>query len=230
MSTFFSLHRPISVTHSIPRTISDETFASIFDKRSRADNVSEVISTLSRTADEIDGAMAKMTISDHAEADANGDPVRKIDLRHPDGSESSVYVQLNAMAGQFVPFRPPPLPQPQPAASQEEARMEAVADELLDETPQHRVYKALFTIEESTDVDGNVRVVAHSPRIVRDDAPRSFLERMALRQMRFQDAQGTDGTMQAISVRRQRKLKMKKKKYKKLMKRTRNLRRKLDRV
>ncbi|KAL2756986.1 hypothetical protein ACRALDRAFT_1075721 [Sodiomyces alcalophilus JCM 7366] len=234
LSTFFSLHRPISVTHSIPRTITDETFASIFDKRSRAGNVSEVISTLSRTADELDGAMAKMTISDHAEADANGDPVRKIDLKNPDGSESSVYVQLNAMAGQFVPFRPPPLPQPQPAggdATVAAARMEAAAEELLDESPQHRVYKALFTIEESTDPDGNVRVVAHSPRIVHEGAPRTFLERMALRQMRFQDAQATaHGTMQAISVRRQRKLKMKKKKYKKLMKRTRNLRRKLDRV
>ncbi|ROT39926.1 hypothetical protein SODALDRAFT_273885 [Sodiomyces alkalinus F11] len=246
LSTFFSLHRPISVTHSIPRTISDETFASIFDKRSRAGNVSEVISTLSRTADELDGAMAKMTISDHAEADAHahGDSVRKIDLKHPDGSESSVYVQLNAMAGQFVPFRPPPLPQPQPAsasAGQDEAAaqmMDAAAEELLDESPQHRVYKALFTIEESTDPDGHVRVVAHSPRIVQEGAaPRSFLERMALRQMRFQEAQVAHdddddggGAMRAISVRRQRKLKMKKKKYKKLMKRTRNLRRKLDRV
>ncbi|RYZ81296.1 MAG: AURKAIP1/COX24 domain-containing protein [Proteobacteria bacterium] len=35
--------------------------------------------------------------------------------------------------------------------------------------------------------------------------------------------------MHAISVKRQRKLKMKKHKYKKLMKRTRNLRRRLDR-
>jgi hypothetical protein len=36
--------------------------------------------------------------------------------------------------------------------------------------------------------------------------------------------------MYAISVKRQRKLRMKKKKYKKLMKRTRNERRKLDRT
>ncbi len=54
------------------------------------------------------------------------------------------------------------------------------------------------------------------------------LERMALRQLRYEDARqhGHDG-MLAISVKRQKKLKMKKKKYKKLMRRTRNLRRKL---
>ena len=53
---------------------------------------------------------------------------------------------------------------------------------------------------------------------------------MARRQVRFDEAQGPRRDMHAISVKRQRKLKMKKKKYKKLMKRTRNLRRKLDRT
>jgi hypothetical protein len=48
-----------------------------------------------------------------------------------------------------------------------------------------------------------------------------FLKRMGRRQRE---------TMKAISVRRQRKLKMKKKKHKKLMKRTRNLRRKLGKL
>lgn len=38
------------------------------------------------------------------------------------------------------------------------------------------------------------------------------------------------GGYQTLSVKRQRKLKMKKHKYKKLMRRTRNLRRKLDRL
>lgn len=38
------------------------------------------------------------------------------------------------------------------------------------------------------------------------------------------------GVWQLISVKRQRKLKMKKHKYKKLMRRTKNLRRKLDRT
>ncbi|WYZ44045.1 hypothetical protein EsH8_VII_000481 [Colletotrichum jinshuiense] len=225
LSTFFSLHRPISVTHSMPKSVSEEAFAAIFKPRTKANRVSDVISTLSRTTDDLEGAMAKMTIANQ-EVDASGEPVQKIDLRHPDGSESSVYVQLNAMAGQFIPFRPPPAPEAMGAA---DAHVESAIEDVVDEAPHHRVYKAMFTIEETTDADGQVQVLAHSPKIMQDEAPRSFLERMALRQMKFDEAQGHD-TMQAISVKRQRKLKMKKKKYKKLMKRTRNLRRKLDRI
>lgn len=72
-----------------------------------------------------------------------------------------------------------------------------------------------------------------------------FLSRMQARQlgyadrldarfgrMRLQDGEEEqeEGGMQAISVKRQRKLKMKKHKYKKLMKRTKNLRRRLDKT
>ncbi|KAG7044991.1 phytanoyl-CoA dioxygenase [Colletotrichum scovillei] len=236
LSTFFSLHRPISVTHSMPKSVTEEAFAAIFKPRSRANKVTDVISTLSRTTDDLEGAMAKMTIG-HQETDASGEPVQKIDFKNPDGTESSVYVQLNSMAGQFVPFRPPPAPEAMgetaadAATSHAATAAESAVEDLLDETPHHRVYKAMFTIEETTDADGQVQVLAHSPKIMQDggDAPRSFLERMALRQMKFDEAQGHD-TMHALSVKRQRKLKMKKKKYKKLMKRTRNLRRKLDRI
>lgn len=58
-----------------------------------------------------------------------------------------------------------------------------------------------------------------------------FLNRMRERQRRFDEKveQGR-GPVLLISVKRQRKLKMKKHKYKKLMKRTRTLRRKLDRT
>jgi mRNA-processing protein COX24 len=222
----------------MPKSITDDAFAAIFDLGTRAPSTKDVISTLSRTADDLDGAMASMTIGSEAEAGANGDPVRKIDFQHADGSESSVYVQLNAMAGQFVPFRPPPAPEAQTeaaAAAQQQQQVATLLGESTETDPHHRVYKALFTIEESTDADGQIRVVAHSPRIVRGDGrPRTFLERMARRQLMFDDAQAAHQaagpTMQALSVRRQRKLKMKKQKYKKLMKRTRNLRRKLDRL
>lgn len=61
-----------------------------------------------------------------------------------------------------------------------------------------------------------------------------FIRRMLERQQRWEESvderADQKGTMMLISVKRQRKLKMKKHKYKKLMKRTRNLRRKLDRA
>lgn len=221
LSSFFSLHRPISVTQTMPRAVTDEHFASIFTSRTRNNKMSDTMSTLSDTIDQLEGPMAQMTIGQEGQ-----DSMHKVDIKNADGSESSMYLQIDTMSGEFLPFRPPPLPQPQSAAETDGAVAEAEAAE---EVPQHRVYKALFTIEESTDPDGQIRIMAHSPRIMQDAQPRNFLERLALRQLKFDEAQGRRD-MHAISVKRQRKLKMKKKKYKKLMKRTRVLRRKLDRT
>ncbi|RSL92979.1 hypothetical protein CEP52_013514 [Fusarium oligoseptatum] len=221
LSSFFSLHRPISVTQTMPRAVTDEHFASIFTSRTRNNKMSDTMSTLSDTIDQLEGPMAQMTIGQEGQ-----DSMHKVDIKNADGSESSMYLQIDTMSGEFLPFRPPPLPQPQSAAETDGAVAETEAAE---EVPQHRVYKALFTIEESTDPDGQIRIMAHSPRIMQDAQPRSFLERLALRQLKFDEAQGRRD-MHAISVKRQRKLKMKKKKYKKLMKRTRVLRRKLDRT
>ncbi|CAM1504369.1 Fc.00g019600.m01.CDS01 [Cosmosporella sp. VM-42] len=224
LSSFFSLHRPISITQTMPRTVSDEHFASIFSPRTRSNKVADAMSTLSDTIDQLEGPMAQMTIGGQQD-NQMGDSMHKVDIKNADGSESSIYLQIDTMSGEFLPFRPPPLPQPQAAAEADAAVAET---EAVEEVPQHRVYKALFTIEESTDQDGQIRIMAHSPQIMQDEQPRSFLERLALRQLKFDEAQGRRD-MHAISVKRQRKLKMKKKKYKKLMKRTRVLRRKLDR-
>ncbi|KAI1331340.1 hypothetical protein F5Y16DRAFT_265399 [Xylariaceae sp. FL0255] len=247
LSTFFSLHRPISVTHSFPRTITDDAFAQIFASSSRARNITtnnsntfnEVMSTLSQTVDQLEQPMQGLSIASEGGAnDAAG--AHKINLKHPDGTESSVYVQLNNMSGQFLPFRPPPLPQP---LSESQQNSNAATSELaensaadVDQQPQTRVYKAMFTLEETIDANGDVRIVAHSPQLVEDEGVainensprRSFLERMAIREIRRNGGQAPG--MLAISVKRQRKLRMKKKKYKKLMRRTRNERRKLDRI
>ncbi|KAM0305400.1 hypothetical protein HYE67_008681 [Fusarium culmorum] len=221
LSSFFSLHRPISVTQTMPRAVTDEHFASIFAARSRNNKLADTESTLSSTIEQLEGPMAQMTIG----GQEGQEVMHKVDIKNPDGTESSMYLQIDTMSGEFLPFRPPPLPQVEAAGESESAVAEA---EAVEDVPQHRVYKALFTIEESTDPDGQIRIMAHSPRIMQDQ-PRSFLERLALRQLKFDEAQGRRD-MHAISVKRQRKLKMKKKKYKKLMKRTRVLRRKLDRT
>lgn len=224
LSTFFSLHRPISVTQTMPRTVTDEHFASIFATRSKSSRIRDTVSTLSDTIDQLEGPMAQMTIGGQDQGASDG--MHRLDVKNSDGSESSIYLQVDAMSGEFLPFRPPPLPQPQQGVEADGVAAEA---EALEEAAHHRVYKAMFTIEESTEPDGQIRIIAHSPRIMQDKQPRNFLERLALRQLRFDQTRG-HRDMYAISVKRQRKLKMKKKKYKKLMKRTRNLRRKLDRT
>jgi hypothetical protein len=173
------------------------------------------------------------------EAQEAEDGAAKLSLRHSDGSETNLHIQLNPAAGQYLPYAPPPPPEPLVEFASEmdaESANSAIAEELAaEQEPQTRVYKAMVTIEETTDADGQVKVVAHSPELVEggdaEGRPRSFLERMMWRQLRYDEARRQqDNTMQAISVRRQRKLRMKKKKYKKLMKKTRNLRRKQDRL
>ncbi|KAH8899199.1 hypothetical protein GQ53DRAFT_873389 [Thozetella sp. PMI_491] len=230
LSTFFSLHRPISVTHSFPKTITEDAFAEIFSQRAKSHRPSDVISTLSHTVHDLEQPLSKLSLNGkQLDADDQAhDAMTRLNLKHADGSETSVYLQLNAMSGQFLPFRPPPPPDAQAA----ESEVETAPAEAAEEAMQTRVYKAILTIEETTDADGQYKVVAHSPQLIEEDSvPRTFLERMALRQLRYEDArQRADDSMEAISVKRQRKLKMKKKKYKKLMRRTRNLRRKLDRT
>jgi hypothetical protein len=219
----------MSVTQGCPKSVTDDMFAQIFAPHANAGKQSDVLSTLSRTIDDLEQPMQGLSISSrHAVNDANGH-MHKIDVRNSDGSESSMYVQLNAMSGQFLPFRPPPAPTPASAVPAETGATES--QEATEAGPQRRVYKAIFTLEETTEPDGEVRILAHSPILINEHTtPRTFLERMALRQLRRDEAHGRPDDMLAISVKRQRKLKMKKKKYKKLMKRTRNERRKLDRV
>jgi hypothetical protein len=135
------------------------------------------------------------------------------------------------LSGQYRPFNPPPAPVPVNTMESLTAAHEAAEEA---DFAQVRTYKAVLTVEESTDMNGDVTYVAHSsPLVVEEpEVPTSFLERMNIRQEKYDDyreRRAEDTGIWAISVKRQRKLKMKKHKYKKLMRKTRNLRRRLDR-
>lgn len=209
----------------MPKSVTDEQFAAIFAPRTKASKMSDAMSTLSTTIDQLEGPMASLTVDGQQD---HGDGMSRLEVKHHDGSESSIYLQVDAMSGDFLPFRPPPLPQ---SGTQTVTESEANAAEMetAEEAPHHRVYKAMFTIEESMEADGQIRIIAHTPQILQDEQPRSFIERLAQRQLKLDETRGRRD-MYAISVKRQRKLRMKKKKYKKLMRRTRNERRKLDRT
>ncbi|KAK3335976.1 hypothetical protein B0T19DRAFT_480597 [Cercophora scortea] len=233
LSTFFALHRPISVTQLLPKTVTDEAFAAIFKQSGRAHGVSDVLATLDQTVQDLESPMGKLNIGGGDRQQQQHFQQNEQQQDGPSKPFDGLFIQPNALSGHFLPFNPPPAPQPM---SDAQAELEAAAaDELAaDQEPHTRVYRAILTIEETMDTDGQYKVVAHSPQLVDEDdsVPRSFLERMAQRQLRYEDArkQHSGTRMYAISVRRQKKLKMKKKKYKKLMRRTRNLRRKLDKL
>lgn len=110
------------------------------------------------------------------------------------------------------------------------------AEEELSKPNHAKTYHALLTVEESKDENGDIQYTSYASGLVpaHEESTRpSFLERMRIRQRRYEDAMGRkseENKIWAISVKRQRKLKMKKHKYKKLMRKTRNLRRRLDRT
>ncbi|QSZ29635.1 hypothetical protein DSL72_004151 [Monilinia vaccinii-corymbosi] len=225
VSAFFSLHRPICLTMNFPKAASGETFASLSTPRARSNKSQDVIATLSNTLQSLDsatGSLQKLNIQDEwneerddlrAGITADSYRVQQLDIIEPPRS---------VLVRRYTPFSPPPVPVPMSTEESLSAGAKAAAEHEEAHLPQQRTYHTVLTINESTDANGEVTYTAESGPIVSEDPPRSYIERRRI--YRRERA-----TMWAISVKRQRKLKMKKHKYKKLMRRTRNLRRRLDR-
>ena len=156
------------------------------------------------------------------------------DVYHLDGPPQ---ISTDRLMANFLPFRPPPAPVPWDQVADPE--IAAAEQESLQTTPaKQRAWSTAVVVTESTDASGKRTYSATAEPMVEINVPpkagnvdeveihQPFLERMRQRQ----NSQTRRPDMLAISVKRQRKLKMKKHKYKKLMKRTRLLRRKLDRL
>lgn len=125
------------------------------------------------------------------------------ELQNSDGHS---YMTLDELTRRLVPFRPPPPPMPLRDPAEAYSANSAPMSEM--EMPAAEYEPERYEV--------------HQP----------FLERSAVRSNRNNRSRDNlqRPDMLAISVKRQRKLKMKKHKYKKLMKRTRLERRKLDRT
>ena len=279
VASFFSQHRPISVSQVIPPAISTEVFSTLFDppKPASKSKLADIMYTLSSAVDALDQAATQQegqtpeeidlrtAVTQASSSNAEGTP-QPLDL-----PAKSLHINLQELAKNFRPFVPPPAPVPL-AAMREAARNIAREQREVPQPTRHTTWTSTLTVYESTHPNGektyktyatpirqtpgnssslppagsqelevieerdcsdeehNSRQLPASPRT------QSFLGRMRERQIRYEDRMdeqyGRDGgeDMQAISVKRQRKLKMKKHKYKKLMKRTKNLRRRLDRT
>ncbi|KAH0545149.1 hypothetical protein FGG08_000761 [Glutinoglossum americanum] len=243
VSAFFSLYRPISVTSSVPTVGTNSSFDTIFDSRSKPSvKPSQVISTLSSAVDSLGAAQQQgEAYEDNAEHDLRSAiPAASVSnngsadvVRHLDGvpNDSPLHFPGDMLSGRFRPFNPPP--PPTPMVTSKTAPTEETSSE-------QKSYSTVLTILESTLPNGSKTYnVTTSPIVATDSEhaseavphPVRFLGRMLERQERWEEyrsGRDVDG-MWAISVKRQRKLKMKKFKYKKLMRKTRNLRRRLDR-
>ncbi|PSN66137.1 hypothetical protein BS50DRAFT_588900 [Corynespora cassiicola Philippines] len=233
-SSFFSLYRPLSTNSVIPPVSTNASFDSIFKVRGPNDRnaMRENIQTMAGGIESLESLMRGH------ESSSSGQAVQmEAEVHHLDGAPEAT---LDDMMRRLLPFNPPPVPQPfDQAAASETASNELADDTSAAATPvSRRMWRTEVLVAESTFASGKRTYSATTAPMIEIEAPagengqevedvvirQPFLERMRQRQLKKRPS------MQAISVKRQRKLKMKKHKYKKLMKRTRLERRKLDRA
>ncbi|KAI9043719.1 mitochondrial 37S ribosomal protein mS38 [Aspergillus affinis] len=228
VASFFSIHRPISVSTTVPPTSSSEAFDALFTaKRSLKHEADDVMFTLSSTVDSMENAALH--------ADQEG-PVSSFEMEggHPDGMNmADVKISIEELTKSLRPFHPPPPPVPFDEASAATATAESEGHETSS-------YSTVLTIHESTHADGRKTYEAHTGPFLRNademdapgatdsdaiiDVPANHSETTYIERVR------NNRSMHALSTKRRRRLKMKKHKFKKLLRRTRTLRRKLEKA
>ena len=247
VASFFAVGRPISVTSSIPPLSTATDFSSIFAPSYHPKVApSDVLYTLSSAVSRLENSSSQTTLDEVPEevdirtALTQSPKAIKSDnaIRLDDSQPQVAAVSLDNLKQHFRPFHTPPPPVP----------FETLAEGQDTQGPKarrrrttHKAYSMTVNILESTDADGQTSYSASTSDVYEDSrlvhatikTPRQpFLDRMQERQRRTSQIREYGPHKDAwrlISVKRQRKLKMKKHKYKKLMKRTRTLRRKLER-
>ncbi|OJD13896.1 hypothetical protein ACJ73_09146 [Blastomyces percursus] len=266
VASFFSTHRPISVTTSVPSNSNPDAFDAIFSsKKPSKPRPNDVIYSLSSAVNSIEGVLPNAQSSQsvgnnnlrNAISQGSAKTVEPDHLSNADDlSIEDLRISIQDFAKKLRPFNPPPPPVPIENFGEQNSAIEAEAAEAaeseLHEGVREQSYSTVLTITESTHGDGRKSYEAHSSPLVRidnKDAPSSSTyegEKV------IQDQGGSFSISEpemehhrqqhrvprsmgrrvyyAISVKRQRKLKMKKHKHKKLMRRTRMLRRKLDKA
>lgn len=280
LSSFFSLHRPLSLTKPLPPAAEQAAFDQIFEPSPQPAKSQDVLHTLSNTLDTLENASSHTSDNDLRwqviqESASNSDGNNGV--RHLDSRPQAKSIE--EMVSRLRPFSAPPAPMSMEeaqanAAKKEKSGRRSASSIMRQQTPTQqqveagatdRTYKTTLIVHETTGSNGKKYWSAQTTPAIditnseesdsarlaqRGDLqqieepafglreiqePRQpFLDRMRDRRSRYAEynpdqAQRKEDERLAISVKRQRKLKMKKHKYKKLMKRTRNLRRRLDR-
>lgn len=175
------------MTTSFPKPVSEAAFAAIFTPRTQ--DASSFKETSAKLQAKMDSRLGLTS------------------------GEGAMGFPHHIMSGSYRPFNVPPAPVPMNTDESLAAGLEA-AEEI--EGQQHKTYTATLTIEESTDENGEVSYTAHSTPLELE-LPESEQSMYMARMQERRDNRARISGMWAISVKRQRKLKMKKHKYKKLM-------------
>lgn len=214
VSAFFSLHRPISVTSSVPPTSTPTSFDSIFTPRIRSLRPAQVIATLSNTVDSLEAAtqtqQQSSSYEDATESDLRA-AVTSVSVsntpdssstRHLDSPPNNSPLQFpnHLLSSKYKPFTPPSPPSPftsLPSTAETPSSSDQVLrSDVLPSTTLKKSYSTILTILESTHPNGSKTYTARTSPIVAEDPsapsahqnPRArFLHRMRDRQLRWED-------------------------------------------
>ncbi|EPS45183.1 hypothetical protein H072_855 [Dactylellina haptotyla CBS 200.50] len=209
-STFFALHRPVSVKFPVPGVYTNATFQKLFDEPSPLSTIE-----LHKIQQEVQARQPSYSEAESAAVDRDGilnpDEIRafarkgSLSQEQKSGEPQISISSHPLLLGDYTPFNPPPPPEP---ITEDNLKLEQTSFEKLkgikfvssSASGQEPGYMLAFFDKSFQRQGGRIQYFMRNKRL----------------------------TMFALSVKRQRKLKMKKHKYKKLMKRTRTLRRKLE--
>ena len=229
VASIFALHRPISVVAPLPPPVTSNQFAKLFAvRKSGKPPPEQVMLTLSAAVKSLDqmAQRAELRQRQGSPRQQQNGTMSGTDLRnavtqavnsvneqptHLDGPPTTAS-SLDEIVKNFRPFVPPP----PPMAWSDRGRARTA-----------KAIRASTPVElPAAGLDPTTNEAPSAP----DQTP--FRERMQERHQAWEQRvrQRHELVWRAISVRRQRKLKMKKHKYKKLQRRLRNLKRRQDRL
>ena len=193
VSAFFSLHRPISITSSIPGLAGPQVFEDIFRSASKpVRSSSDVIDTISSAVETLEDGQQRRPSSHRSYEDVTNDEFRTAitsvseasegdhhggqAVRHVDGDAASAMSVLakQLMAGRYLPFQPPPAPLTweESSSSWSSSVAESSSSTTTTEPPSEtlrRAYSTVLTILESTHPNGSKTFTAQASRIVSRD-------------------------------------------------------------
>ncbi|KAF3095931.1 hypothetical protein TWF569_001283 [Orbilia oligospora] len=211
-SAFFALHRPVSVRFPVPGIYNSNSFQKLFDPSTPLSNmelhkIQQEVQARQPTINENDSTSDQDSILSPDEVRAYARNGAQTEQKSS-SSEPQIKISSSLLFEQYLPFNPPPPPEP---ISGETIKTEKASFEKL------KGMQIITSTEGSADGQPYILAFFQGP------------ENQTNRVGRIRKTMRSEvPTMQALSVKRQRKLKMKKHKYKKLMKRTRTLRRRLE--
>ncbi|KAI9708202.1 MAG: hypothetical protein M1820_004156 [Bogoriella megaspora] len=244
LSSFYSQHRPISLTTSTPPSSSTAAFNKLFEERPTAKNIHLMDANQASFYQSFEDKMNSINVeTTDLELQSSGNASRR--------ETRPTVEEIVASKTPYIP-PPPPTSQIERTSKRASASRKKSEQRQLESVPRQISYKTTILLTGSVYANGKWTFTASTSPLEKVPTPTSepvdeprrkhqikiqqpFLERMMIRQrslneFRRERTTRNRGNMLLISVKRQRKLKMKKHKYKKLMKRTRTLRRKLDRL